>query len=95
MRWERVSETQRRLKKSESTEIPLGRLLQRSDNQGLTKRELSILRPKAAAGTKRKRGARDFRRTGPRGSEVLRSLLLPLDFWPPAWGEARRCRGDG
>jgi hypothetical protein len=48
MRWERVSETQR-IEKSESTEIPLGRLLQRSDNQGLTSRQSSILRFEAAA----------------------------------------------
>lgn len=53
--------------------------VERSDNEGLTARKLSILRLEAAAGTKRKRGA------GPSGSEILCSLSLPFDLCLGSW----------
>ena len=69
------------LQKSKSTEIPLGRLLMYAKRQPGSDQSLNfILRLEAAAGTKCKRSAREFRRTGPRGLDPFRSLSLPLNF---------------
>jgi hypothetical protein len=67
------------LKNPGSTGIRTWQLPQRS-GWDLNIEQLSALRSEPAAGTKRERGVRVFRCTGPSGSEALGGQSLPLIF---------------